>query len=77
MPQLLAGTLHFLPPMTFSMAPLLLVSDDVPAEARSAIRSAFAAAPDRRRPFLEIAARALRLSGVDCADACELVGLST
>ena len=63
--------------MTFSVAPLLLVSESIPAGARRALRSAYEAPPDERVPHLERAARLLhRELGLDCTDARELVGLS-
>ena len=58
------------------MAPLLIHSVLVPAEARDAIRAAFAAPPQHRAAGLEAAARVLhRATGLECSDVRELVGL--
>ena len=59
-----------------SMTPLLMHSDAVPAEARSALRAAYEAPPERRTAELETAARAL-YDGTDleCGEVRELVGL--
>jgi len=58
------------------MAELLIHSHDVPLAARVALTSALASPETRRASLLE-AARILHLDGgLDCADACELVGLS-
>jgi hypothetical protein len=63
--------------MSFSVAPLLLHSDQVPATARHALRAAYAAPIEERSPHLESAARILhRELDLDCVDARELVGLS-
>lgn len=63
--------------MIFSMAPLLIHEDDVPATARAALRDAHDAPEHEKRVHLEVAARALyREAHVDCADARELVGLA-
>jgi hypothetical protein len=63
--------------MGFSIAPLLLHSDSVPADARSALQAAYAAPLEERGPHLEAAARILhRELALDCSDARELVGLS-
>jgi len=62
--------------MRFSVAPLLIASDSVPAGARHALRAAYELPPAERVPHLETAARVLhRELGLDCADARELVGL--
>ncbi|HEV3192961.1 MAG TPA: hypothetical protein VGY54_20785 [Polyangiaceae bacterium] len=62
--------------MGWSIAPLLLHSEQVPAEARDAIRSAYEAPPERRSAKLEAAARILHDEiGLGCRDALELVGL--
>lgn len=62
--------------MSLSMAPLLMHSEQVPAEARDAIRAAFEAPPQERSASLEHAARVLRqATGLACKDALELVGL--
>ena len=63
--------------MSFSMAPLLLHSEHVPATARSALRTAHDLPPDQRKPHLEFAANILHHElDLDCRDARELVGLS-
>jgi hypothetical protein len=62
--------------MSFSMARLLLHSDQTPAQAREAIQAAYAAPEDRRGELLESAARILhRETQLDCADVLELVDL--
>ena len=62
--------------MTLSLLPLLLHEEDVPVTARAALRRASVAPPSQRRRYLEVAAYALgRDTGLDCADARELVGL--
>jgi hypothetical protein len=62
--------------MTFSLLPLLLYEDDVPATARAALREARSAPASKRRALLETAAQALyREAQLDCDDARELVGL--
>jgi hypothetical protein len=63
--------------MRFSLAPLLIHSDQVPASARRALRAASEVPHDQRRPHLELAARVLHHElDLDCSDARELVGLS-
>ena len=59
-----------------SLTPLLIHSDAVPDEARSALRAASQAPPESRRTQLQTAARAL-FEGTDleCRDVKELVGL--
>lgn len=62
--------------MSFSMAPLLMHSEQVPPGARDALRAAYDAPPDRRGPMLESAARILHVeTGLACPDVRELVGL--
>ena len=62
--------------MSFSMLPLLLHEEDVPATARAELRRASFAPASQRRVHLEAAARALsREADLDCAEARELVGL--
>ena len=62
--------------MSFSIAALLAHSEDVPLEARNALREALVAPAAARTPLLEAAARSLhRDAAVDCSDALELVGL--
>jgi hypothetical protein len=62
--------------MDLSMAPLLMHSEQVPAEARDAIRAAYEAPPQQRQARLESAARVLyRTTDLECGDARELVGL--
>lgn len=64
--------------MNLTLAPLLLWSDDVPPTARRALREAQRSPLAERGPLLEAAARSLAHdAGLDCADARELVGLST
>lgn len=59
------------------MAELLIHSHDVPMAARAALTSALTSPLETRRASLLEAARILHEdSGLDCADACELVGLS-
>ena len=59
------------------MAPLLIHSAQIPAEARDAIRAADAAPPEHRTAGLEAAARVLhQATGLECSDVRELVGLS-
>jgi hypothetical protein len=63
--------------MSFSLAPLLLHDDHVPAGARDALRAAHDAPPAERTHLLESAARILFVeTDVDCGDARELVGLA-
>jgi hypothetical protein len=65
------------PIMPLSMAPLLIHSQQVPAEARDAIRAAYEAPVQDRSARLESAARVLHWStGLACRDARELMGLS-
>jgi hypothetical protein len=62
--------------MSFSVAPLLLVSESVPLGARRALRNASEAPPQERVRHLETAARVIHAElGLDCTDARELVGL--
>jgi hypothetical protein len=62
--------------MSLSMAPLLMHSEQVPAEARDAIRAAYNAPAQLRAARLEAAARILhRATGLGCSDVRELVGL--
>jgi len=62
--------------MRFSMAPLLMHSDQVPPTARDALRAAYDAPVDRRDEMLESAARILHSeTGLECGDVRELVGL--
>jgi hypothetical protein len=62
--------------MTFSLAPLLIHSQNVPALARHALRAAHDAPAEQRTIHLESAARILhRELALDCEDARELVGL--
>jgi hypothetical protein len=64
--------------MSFSIAPLLLHSDHVPAGARDALRAAYEAPPAERARHLESAARILYNEvELDCSDARELVGLDS
>jgi hypothetical protein len=60
-----------------SMATLLIHSEDVPAEARDAIRAAYQAPPQHRAASLAAAARVLHdATGLECRDVRELVGLT-
>jgi len=62
--------------MSLSLLPLLLVEEDVPLAARTALRKANDAPEDERRGYLKEAANALyRDAHLDCDDARELVGL--
>lgn len=62
--------------MSFSMAPLLMYSPDVPANVRDELRAAYAADPGQRTELLISAARMLHQElGLDCSDVRELVGL--
>jgi hypothetical protein len=62
--------------MGFSVAPLLMASESVPAVARSALRAAYDGPISERRRRLETAAHILhRELDLDCSDARELVGL--
>jgi hypothetical protein len=64
------------PAMGFSMASLLVHSEEVPLAARDAIRAAHKGPAACRRHRLESAARILqRETGVGCPDARELVDL--
>ena len=59
-----------------SLTPLLLHSEAVPDEARSALRAASEAPPERREAELKAAARALAQgTDLECRDVRELVGL--
>lgn len=62
--------------MSFSIAPLLIHSDVVPAPARAALRAAQRSASGERSRHLESAARILHHElALECDDARELVGL--
>ncbi len=62
--------------MAFSLAPLLIHSDSVPAEAREALRAISAAPVEERKSALRSVARLLYAeTAIDCSDALELVGL--
>jgi hypothetical protein len=62
--------------MSFSVSPLLLHSEPVPATARRALLAARQGPRHQRVAYLETAARILhRELDLDCADARELVGL--
>jgi hypothetical protein len=63
--------------MSLSMAPLLMHSEQVPAEARDAIRAAYDGPAQHRTARLEAAARVLhQATDLECRDVRELVGLS-
>jgi hypothetical protein len=62
--------------MSLSMAPLLMHSEQVPVEARDAIRAAYDGPPEHRDASLEATARVLhQATGLECSDVRELVGL--
>ena len=62
--------------MSFSLLPLLVFEDDVPAAARDAVREAQRVPEAERSVLLEASANTLyREAHLDCADARELVGL--
>jgi hypothetical protein len=62
--------------MSFSMAPLLMSSPDLPAAVRDELRAAFAAQPTQRDGHLVTAARLIHAElDLECRDARELVGL--
>jgi hypothetical protein len=62
--------------MSLSMAPLLMHGEQVPAEARDAIRAAYEAPLADRTVNLVAAARVLHeATGLECDDVLELVGL--
>jgi hypothetical protein len=64
--------------MSFSLAPLLLHSEGVPASVRQALRAAHDGPTRERGLHLESAARILhRELALDCRDARELVGLAS
>ena len=63
--------------MAFSLAPLLVHYEGVPAAAREALRSATLAPPESRDEALAHAARVLyEETDLACRDVRELVGLS-
>jgi hypothetical protein len=62
--------------MGLNLAPLLMHSEYVSLEARSAFRVAHTAPPEERKRALEAAARTLfRETGISCRDARDIVGL--
>jgi hypothetical protein len=62
--------------MSFTMAPLLMHSDEVPPAARAALRAAYDVPAERRIELLESAARILyEETDLDCRDIHELVGI--
>jgi hypothetical protein len=64
--------------MSFSLLPLLVHEEDVPATARAALYEAMHAPAIERGAHLEAAAQALyREAHLECADARELVGLAS
>jgi hypothetical protein len=64
--------------MSFSIAPLLLHAEAVPASVRRALRAAQDGPSSDRGAHLEQAARILhRELALDCLDARELVGLAS
>ena len=64
--------------MTFTMVPLLIHSDAVPAVARDALKAAYLAPPERRQAELLSAVRVLyRETELDCGEAKDLVGVTS
>ena len=62
--------------MSFSMAPLLMHSPDLPSSIRDELRAAYAAQPAQRADHLVAAARIIHAElDLECGDARELVGL--
>lgn len=62
--------------MSFSMAPLLMHSPDLPSSLRDALRAAYTAQPAQRTGHLVAAARIIHAElDLACHDARELVGL--
>jgi len=62
--------------MSLSMAQLLIHSEQVPAEAREALRAAYEGLPQNRGSRLASAARVLyEATDLECSDIRELVGL--
>lgn len=62
--------------ISFSIAPMLIHSSDVPVPVREALVEAYAGAPEQRADRLEAAARLLhRETELPCEDARELIGL--
>ena len=62
--------------MSFSMAPLLMHSPDLPSALRDELRAAYAVEPAHRDAHLVTAARMIHAElDVECRDARELVGL--
>jgi hypothetical protein len=62
--------------MSLSMASLLMYSEQVPVEARDAIRTAYDGAPEHRNASLEAAARVFhQATDLECSGVRELVGL--
>jgi hypothetical protein len=60
----------------FSILPLLVHSQAVPAGARSALLAAQASAPEMRAQALASAARVLHQeTGLECSDVLEIIGL--
>ena len=62
--------------MPLSMTPLLMYSDAVPLDIRTALRAASSAPAERRHAELaSIAKQLYARTSIDCRDARELVGL--
>ncbi|HVH46058.1 MAG TPA: hypothetical protein VM925_27100 [Labilithrix sp.] len=62
--------------MSFTLAPLLIHDEHVPARARDALRAAYEAGPFPTTAMLESAARVLHAeTDLECRDVRELVGL--
>ncbi len=63
--------------MSFDISSLLIHDDDVPPQAKVALRAALSAPAQDREPLLEAAARALYWkTPLLCGEARELVGLA-
>lgn len=63
--------------MAFSLAPLLVHSEAIPAKAREALRYATSAPAEHRKLALAKAARVIYAeTALDCDEAMEIVGLS-
>jgi hypothetical protein len=64
--------------MSFSLAPLLIHSPDLPTAVRDELRAAYAKSPGQRDGHLMTAARIIHTElELECRDARELVGLPT
>lgn len=65
--------------MSFSLAPLLMHSDALPAGARAALKASYEGSPGERRAQLEMAAHIIYetygQTDLECSEVRELVGL--